>query len=108
MMLWMHYIRKVGKKQHETQKNLQIVLDNLQIVEYGKSERGEKMNYSVKQARQLAGLTQCQMAQKMRIHRDTYRKIEGNPETATIAQGRIIAQITGIPFDSIFFSSAST
>ena len=66
------------------------------------------MNYSVKQARQMAGFTQAQMADKMDISRDTYRKIEANPCSATISQGMRIAEITGIGFDSIFFAAYST
>ena len=66
------------------------------------------MGYSVKQARQMAGFTQAQMADKMEISRDTYRKIEANPCSATISQGRRIAEITGIGFDAIFFAAHST
>lgn len=64
--------------------------------------------FTVKQARQMIGLTQEQMAQKMGICRDTYRRIECNPESATIAQGRRIAEITRIAFDSIIFTQDST
>ena len=63
------------------------------------------MNYSVKQSRYIAGMTQMQMAEKMGVSRDTYRKIEANPDSATIAQGKKIAKITGIAFESIFLSS---
>ena len=66
------------------------------------------MSYTVKQARMLSEFTQQEMAEKMNISRDTYRRIEGNPETATIAQGKQIAAITGIAFDSIFFGANST
>ena len=64
--------------------------------------------FTVKQARQMMGLTQEQMAQEMGICRDTYRRIECNPESATIAQGRRIAEITHIAFDSIIFARNST
>lgn len=66
------------------------------------------MKYSVKQARKLNDLTQSQMAEMLGVHRTTYRKIEVNPECATIAQGKKIAEITGIPFDNIFFDRDST
>ena len=66
------------------------------------------MTYSVKQARKLADLTQVQMADALGVSRDTYRRIEENPETATIAQGKRIAEVTGIPFDAIFFRVSST
>ncbi|MBR2929399.1 MAG: helix-turn-helix domain-containing protein [Oscillospiraceae bacterium] len=66
------------------------------------------MEYSVKQVRKLADLTQVQMANALGVSRDTYRRIEENPETATIAQGKRIAEVTGFPFDVIFFRSDST
>lgn len=66
------------------------------------------MTFSVKQARQLAGFTQVQMAEKLGVNRDTYRRIEAKPESATILQGQKIAEITGISFDSIFFAASST
>lgn len=66
------------------------------------------MTYSVKQARQYAGLTQCQMAEKLRVSRDSYRNIEKNPERATIKQAKEISAITGIGVDSIFFAGDFT
>ena len=69
---------------------------------------GEKMQYTVKQARVLMDFTQEQMAEKMGISRWTYRKIEENPESATIKQAKQIAKITQIPIDNIFFANKST
>ena len=66
------------------------------------------MTYTVKLARVANGLTQVQMAEKMGVSRDTYRKIELNPECATIAQAKQIAEITGIPVGEIFLCFAST
>lgn len=66
------------------------------------------MTYTVKQARKLADLTQVQMADALEVSRDTYRRIEKNPETATIAQGVRIAEVTGLSFDAIFFGVDST
>lgn len=65
-------------------------------------------SFTVKQSRVLCGFTQQEMAQKMGINRDTYRRIELNPEKATIAQGKQISDITGISFDAIFFGANST
>ena len=65
-------------------------------------------SFTVKQARQMRGLTQCQMATEMGVSRDVYRRIETYPDTATIAQGLKIAEITGIAFDSIIFVQNST
>lgn len=66
------------------------------------------MMYTVKLARIATGLTQVQMAEKMGISRDTYRKIEKDPEEATVAQAKQIAEITGIPVGEIFLCFAST
>lgn len=64
--------------------------------------------YSVRQARVLRGLTQVEMAKRLGVSRDVYRRIEGNPASATIAQGQAISRITDIPFDHIFFGPDST
>ena len=66
------------------------------------------MTYTIKQARVLNDLTQAEMAKSMGISRETYRKIEANPRTATIDQAYLIAQITGISIDKIFFADNST
>lgn len=69
---------------------------------------GVHMGFSVKQARQYAGFTQREMAEKLSISRDSYRKIEKNPETATISLATKFSQVTGIPIDQIFFAQNST
>lgn len=73
----------------------------------GQKEVNE-MQFSPKMARQFAGLTQIEMAEKIGVSRDTYRRIEANPETATISQGRKIAEVTGVSFNAIFFGDNST
>lgn len=60
------------------------------------------MGFSVKQARQYAGFTQLEMAKKLGVSRDTYRKIELSPETASVAIAKKISVIVGIPIDQIF------
>lgn len=62
-------------------------------------------SFTVKQARNHAGLRQIDMAEGMNIGVDTYRKIEKNPETATIKQAKKIAELTGLSLDFIFFGS---
>ena len=62
------------------------------------------MELTVKQARQFANKTQLQMAILLDVHVDTYRKIEKNPDAATICQAKKISKITGVPYDKIFFS----
>ena len=46
--------------------------------------KGGKNMYTVKQARQLAGLSQDQIAKMMGVCTDTYRRIEKHPEKTTI------------------------
>jgi len=66
------------------------------------------LGFSVKQARQYAGFTQLEMAKKLGVSRDTYRKIELSPETASVAIAKKISVIVGIPIDQIFFAQSST
>ncbi|WP_416309858.1 helix-turn-helix transcriptional regulator [Ruthenibacterium lactatiformans] len=64
--------------------------------------------FTVKQARLLSGITQQRMADLLGVHRTTYRKIEKNPDLASVKQAREIAKITGIDVDQIFFAQQST
>ena len=66
------------------------------------------MGFTVKQARQYAGFTQREMAEKLGVSRDTYRKIEQSPEDATVATAKRISEVVGIPIDQIFFADVST
>lgn len=66
------------------------------------------MGFTVKQARQYAGLTQVKIAQILGISRDSYRKIEANPETASIAIAKAFSEAVKIPVDQIFFDKKST
>lgn len=61
------------------------------------------MVYTVKQARQLAGKTQSEMADLMGISRDIYRKIELNPDRATVAQAKMFCEVTKMPMDELCF-----
>lgn len=66
------------------------------------------MGFSVKQARQYAGFTQVEVAKKLGISRDSYRKIETFPETTSIAIAKKFSEVVGIPIDQIFFAGNST
>lgn len=66
------------------------------------------MAFSVKQARNYAGYTQVEMAKKLGISRDAYRRIEKNPEITPIQIAVQISAVTGISIDKIFFSQKST
>lgn len=59
--------------------------------------------FTVKQARQYAGLTQAQMAEKLGISRSSYIWLEAHPDRTTVAQAKKISEITGISFDDLFF-----
>lgn len=66
------------------------------------------MQYTVKQARQLAGKRQAEVASAIGVCEQTYRRIERNPETATVAQAKLISWFLGFPFDNIFFTKDSS
>ena len=66
------------------------------------------MQMTIKQARLYKGLTQVELAKALNIHVQTYRKIEQNPELATIEQAKKIAELTGISYNEIFFDSESS
>jgi DNA-binding XRE family transcriptional regulator len=63
------------------------------------------MPLTLKQARVINEITQQGMADLLGVHLDTYRKIEKNPDLATIDQARKIAEATGVPVEQIFFAS---
>lgn len=64
--------------------------------------------FTMRQARQYAGLTQKEVADHFGVSLPTYTRIEHEPERATIAQAKKFSGITGIPLDEIFFGSKST
>lgn len=66
------------------------------------------MVLSIKQARLIHDLKQADIARALGIHVQTYRKIEQNPDLATIEQAKKIAEIVQIPYDQIFFAGNST
>lgn len=66
------------------------------------------MEMTVRKARILADKTQQFMADALGISKSTYIRIERNPETATIAQAKIISRIVAMPIDDIFYSHNST
>lgn len=69
---------------------------------------GDNMKLTLKQARLIRELTQDQMAQKLGIHSQTYRKIELNPDEASIAQAKAISKVLGISNEEIFFDRESS
>lgn len=62
------------------------------------------MSFTIKQARKLSDKSQREMAKALKVHVQTYRKIEKNPNMATVDQIKIIAEQTGISIDQLFFA----
>lgn len=55
------------------------------------------MQFTIKQARNYAGLTQEQTAKAMGICRHRFMKIERDQNEATVAELNSLSRITGIP-----------
>lgn len=66
------------------------------------------MQFTIRQARVHAGMTQAEVAKVLGIDRGTYMKIEKEPPRATICQINKISEITGIPVGDIFLGCNST
>lgn len=66
------------------------------------------MQFTLRQARAHAGLTQADVADSLGIDRGTYLRMEKDPQRATIRQINQISQITGIPVSDIFLGCNST
>lgn len=64
--------------------------------------------YTIRQARRLADLSQSQVAKALGVCECTYRKIEKNPEKATIEQAHALARLFGMSYDSLFFGMHSS
>lgn len=62
------------------------------------------MNYTtIRDARKDLGLTQDDMADCLGITRQTYAKMENDPEGMTIESARKVCHILGMRFSDIFF-----
>lgn len=65
------------------------------------------MTLTLRQARLVKELTQEQMADILGVHVQTYRKIELNPDSATIKEAKILASKLGLDYNDIFFGNNS-
>lgn len=64
------------------------------------------MNYtSIADARTQLGITQSDMAEELGITRQTYSKMEQNPENMTIREARLVCSILGKRCEEIFFGT---
>lgn len=66
------------------------------------------MQFTLRQARTHAGMTQAEMAKILGIDRGTYLKIEKDVSRATVGQVHKISDITGVPLSDIILASDST
>lgn len=66
------------------------------------------MQFTLRQARTHAGLTQAEMADSLGIDRGTYLRMEKDPQRATVRQINAISELTGIPVEDIFLGCNST
>lgn len=69
---------------------------------------GMKVQFTIKQARQYAGLTQAQMAESLGVCRHRYMKIEKDIRSATVEELQKVAVATGIPMRDLVFLSDIT
>ena len=63
---------------------------------------------TLKQARNLTGKTQTEIANAIGVCLATYRKFESNPEAMTIAQARLFCAAVAQPVDRISFGLQSS
>lgn len=66
------------------------------------------MQFTIKQARKYAGLTQEQAAMALSVCRHRYMKIEKDPSEATVAELNCLSRITGIPLRDFILELKST
>lgn len=65
-------------------------------------------NETLRKAREEAGYSQQEMADKLGISRPTYAGIEANPEKATVLQARRICHLLSRNYERIFFGKADS
>lgn len=66
------------------------------------------MQFTIKQARKYANLTQEQTANALGVCRHRYMKIEKDQNEATVAELNALARVTGIPLGSFILVQDST
>lgn len=66
------------------------------------------MAFTLKQARILSGLTQEQVAQELKVHRQTYMRWERKPDDMPVGKAKKASALFGRGVDEIFFTPEST
>lgn len=67
-----------------------------------------EFNFTLKQAREYAGFTQHELAEKMGVSRTTIINWESGKVVPGIASIQMISNVCGIPQDNIFLPCYST
>ena len=62
------------------------------------------MEFTIKQARTHAGMTQADMAKELGISRGTYMEIEKDVSRATVGQINMISKATNIPVANLILA----
>lgn len=62
------------------------------------------MTLSIRQMRLIKGFSQRYMAEKLKVHVQTYRRMEKFPGDMTINFAKQVAEILDMPYNDIFFS----
>lgn len=66
------------------------------------------MILTLKQMRLIREYTQDKMAKELGVHVQTYRRIEEDPDEATIKQAKAISELLGADYNEIFFGRDSS
>ncbi len=66
------------------------------------------IKFTLKQARLLKGLKQEEMAKRLGVHVQTYRRMEKQPDTVTVGDAKKISEILQMDYDYLFFNDDST
>ncbi len=66
------------------------------------------IKFTLKQARLLKGLKQNEVAERLGVHVQTYRRMEKHPETVTVGDAKKISEILEMDYDYLFFNDDST
>ena len=66
------------------------------------------MELTPKGIRLLKGITQKEVAERLKIHPQTYSKLEKNPDMFTLKQAKEFSELFGVDCDQIFFSPKSS
>lgn len=96
------------KKSSKNRKKSSFHIDSSILTRYNMDKGGDMMKLTLRQARLVREKTQDQMADILGVHVQTYRKIEENPEEATVKQAITLSKALAVPYEDIFFGGDSS